>query len=251
MKIYLGSPIYRQPEFAYHTSIIRLERLLNQLDDVELDYGYVPGDADVSRARNVAASAFLKSDADVLLTIDSDIWFRPVDAVELCRKAMEQDIIGALYMVRSLKTKQPAPLIAQGQTVTLQAGEPPVEVTFLATGFMAVHRKVFKKLAESLPLCMQSTNLPFWPFYMPFHIPWPGDGHLYLSEDYAFCQRSREAGYKIWLDPSIRLGHMGQREFRLEDLVTDFPEPMPMRLTQRDNGIEAEGFPQEIASTTE
>ncbi len=239
MKVYLGTPVYRGMQLAFHNCILKLEKRVAQ-SKMELVYGYVDDDPDISRARNVAASAFLKSDCDVLLSIDSDIWFRPGDAMSLCRKAESWDIMGGLYMVRSLKNKQPAPLIGIGQSITLAPGEEPIEVQFLATGFMAVHRRVFEKLAETLPLCQQSTPLPFWPFYMPFSIPWPGEGHLYLSEDYAFCQRAREAGFKIWLDPSIRLGHIGQREYRLEDLVTNFPPPMPMRLTQEEGGIKSE-----------
>ena len=30
-----------------------------------------------------------------------------------------------------------------------------------------------------------------------------------LSEDYLFCQMARETDYKIIVDPSIKLGHVG------------------------------------------
>ena len=179
----------------------------------------------------------------MFLTIDSDFWFQPAEAIQLCEQAMALDIVGGLYMVRSIREAQPASLIGVDHTIDLRPGEKPVEVTYLATGFMAVHRRVFEKLAETLPLCMQSTPLPFWPFYLQFTVPWPGDGHLYLSEDYAFCHRAREAGFRIWLDPSIRLGHVGSYEFRLEDLLTEFPKPMPIKLTQRNGHVEVEGFP--------
>lgn len=246
MKIYVGSPIYRNVEMRYHGAIIRLERLVASLPDVELAYGYVPGDADVGRARSIAASNFLREaqDCDVMLTIDSDIWFMPEEAVSLCRKAVEgYDCIGALYMVRSIRERQPAPLIGTDKVINLDGSQEPVEIVYLATGFMAVSRPVVEKVSQSLPLCMQSTASPFWPMYLQMVIPWEGDEWLYLSEDYAFCHRVREAGYKVWLDPSIRLGHVGQYEYRLEDLLTEFPKPMPIRLTQRDGHVEVEGFP--------
>ena len=31
-----------------------------------------------------------------------------------------------------------------------------------------------------------------------------------VGEDLAFCLRARELGYKIWCDPTISLGHVGQ-----------------------------------------
>ena len=37
-----------------------------------------------------------------------------------------------------------------------------------------------------------------------------------LGEDLAFCQRARAAGYEIWCDPTVRIGHVGS--------VTIWPE---------------------------
>jgi hypothetical protein len=254
MKIYIGSPVYRDVSMRFHGAIQRLERAINKMELEaklkgeeplhQVTYGYIPGDADVGRARNIAASIFLREGHDVLLTIDSDIWFRPEDALRICEEAMTRDIVGGLYMVRSVFNSQPAPLIDIDKEIIMAAGQEPVEAKYLATGFMAVHRRVFEKLADGLPLCMQTTPYPFWPFYLQYAIPWPNDGHLYLSEDYAFCQRARDAGFKIWLDPSIRLGHVGNYEFRLEDLLTEFPSPMPMKIVQRNGHCEVEGFPE-------
>src|SRR3990167_532616 len=118
MKVFIASPVYRQVEFKHYTAMLRLFQTCSQMADVELNFGMVPGDADVARARNVAASHFLRSDADVLLSIDSDIWFTSADALRLCREALEHEIVGALYMVRSIKERQPAPLIELDQSIT-------------------------------------------------------------------------------------------------------------------------------------
>ena len=74
MKIYVGSPIYRDVVVEHHDAMWMLQALVNKTPSVELVKATVRGDADVGRARNVAASGFLESDADVLLTIDGDIW---------------------------------------------------------------------------------------------------------------------------------------------------------------------------------
>lgn len=233
MKVFIASPVYRQVEFRHYTAMLRLFQTCSEVEDVELTFGMVPGDADVARARNVAVAHFLKSDADVLLSIDADIWFTSADAIRLCREAVEHGIVGALYMVRSIKARQPAQMLELDQQITFAPGEPLAEVQYLATGFMAVRRDVFETLAKTLPVYMQSTPLPFQPFYQQFAIEHEVEGHLYLSEDYAFCHRARAAGFRVWLDPTIRLAHIGQYEFRLEDLITDFPPPMPITLTQR------------------
>ena len=39
------------------------------------------------------------------------------------------------------------------------------------------------------------------------------DTGLYLSEDYAFCQRWRDIGGEVWLDAAARLTHTGPHAF--------------------------------------
>mgnify|MGYP001608892283 CR=1 FL=1 len=220
--IFIGSVLYRTIQVGFAESMTLFQRRMDHAA-IRFVYGAVSGDALVSRSRSIVASAFLRSDCDVLLTIDSDIWFRTEDAlrlVERCRGG--HDLIGALYMTRNMDT-QPASILPDGRLI-FHAGAEPVEVPFLSTGFMAVHRKVFERVRDmaDLPHCHQDWNdrgedTSFWPFYMPFCIPWEGDGHLYLSEDWAFCQRAKDAGFTCWLDPSIRLGHYGDYMYTLED----------------------------------
>mgnify|MGYP001607596779 CR=1 FL=1 len=239
MKIYLGQVVWRD-EAQGHAQCMR--QLWRELDKRGIDFedGTVVGDALVSRSRSIVASSFLLSDCDVLLSIDSDIWFRPEDAIALAEKAVSYDIIAGLYMTRSLNT-QPA-LMLPDTKVDFAPGVEPVETRFGSTGFMAVHRSVFEKLSESLPRCHigwsdRGQDTSFWPFYMPFVIPWEGDGHMYLSEDWAFCERAKDAGFKVWLDPSIRLGHYGSYLFTLEDLArAPKPEPSPMGLKRHADG---------------
>jgi predicted O-methyltransferase YrrM len=43
------------------------------------------------------------------------------------------------------------------------------------------------------------------------------DGHWYLAEDYAFCERVRACGYHIFADTTIRLWHIGTYRYGWED----------------------------------
>ncbi len=205
-----------------------------------IQYYRVTGDALVSRSRSIVASAFLRSDADVLLTIDSDIWFRPQDAIKLCEEAMTHDLIAALYMTRNIAT-QPAVMLPEDTDVVFAADSQPVEAPFVSTGFMAAHRRVFEKLSDTLPLCHRDwtdkgADTSFWPFYMPRVIEWGGEV-MYGSEDWSLCHQVREAGFDIWLDPSIRLGHMGQVMFTLEDIIRPpRPEAQPLILRRAADG---------------
>jgi len=176
-----------------------------------------------------------------MLSIDSDIWFRPEDAIALCEKALDgHDIIGGLYMTRSIKT-QPAMMLPDAPVV-FAPGEKPFETQFVSTGFCAVSRAPLEALSKTLPHCHQTwrqggQDTSFWPFYMPFVIEWPEDGYIYLSEDWAFCQRAKEAGFNLWVHPGVRVGHIGSYMYTLEDLLRpDRALPQPLKLERGPQG---------------
>jgi len=247
MKIYVGSPVYRGSEVEHQEAMMGLVELVRRDPDIQMERATVCGDADVGRARNVAATAFLeKSDAEIFLTIDDDIFFKPEEALSLCKKCYNgYHVIGGMYMTKGILNVQPAILLADNEAFTFQPGEKPLKTQFLSTGFMAMHRKVFQKLTKhpEVRYCMKTSRSPFYTFYLQKTIPWPDDENLYLSEDWAFCQRAREMGFDIWLDPSVRLGHIGKYVYRLEDLLEAHLSPCPVRLTRDSKGcICAEGL---------
>lgn len=47
------------------------------------------------------------------------------------------------------------------------------------------------------------------------------NGHWYLGEDFAFCERARQAGFNIYADTSIRLWHFGNYAFGWEEAGND------------------------------
>lgn len=237
MKIYLGSVAWRQIESGHHQCVVDLFRECDRRG-IAIEEGRVIGDALVSRARSIAASHFLRSDCDVMLSIDSDIWFQAEDAIALCEKALAgYDIIGGIYATRSMQT-QPALMLKDDEEVIFSPESEPKEARFIPTGFTAVARAPFEALSKTLPYCHQGWgHTAFWPFYMPYCIEWPGDGYIYLSEDWAFCQRAMDAGFTCWVDPSVRLGHTGNYMFTLEDLLRqERPMPQPMSLQRSANG---------------
>jgi hypothetical protein len=47
----------------------------------------------------------------------------------------------------------------------------------------------------------------------------------YVGEDFLFCDRAREHGFEVWVDPTITLGHMGVQEY-VGNFGTDMLYPM-------------------------
>ncbi len=60
------------------------------------------------------------------------------------------------------------------------------------------------------------------PFFQPMLKPEP-EGHWYLGEDFAFCERARQCGFQIMADTSIRLRHYGTYGYTWEDAGSELP----------------------------
>lgn len=172
----------------------------------------------ISRARSTLVSRWWQETADdVFLMVDDDIVFEPAMAeriVALCRNG--HDVVCAAYPVRD-----GGHLAIRGLGGGIEFGPdaPPVEIRYAATGFVAVHRRVVDALVPTLPLCHGNQPWAFRPLFAPFVIEDPpAGGHNYLSEDWAFCELARRAGFRVWLDPAIKLGHLSQVELNVVNM---------------------------------
>jgi hypothetical protein len=67
-----------------------------------------------------------------------------------------------------------------------------------------------------LPICDKQWRKPTVPYFMPMVIE-TERGPWYLGDDFAFSHRAREAGFKIFADTTIRLGHIGRHAYSWED----------------------------------
>ena len=248
MEVFVGSCVWRNAEIAHMGSLMGL------ISHPEFHYRPQIGDALIDRARNISASTFLNTDYDVHLSIDSDITgFSYEDTVRMCEAAEEYGIVGAVYVCRSPSQTHPASFYLPGVMVEHAFDHTPVEVKYVATGFVAVHRWVFEKMAETLPLLNareKDIGKAFYPFYMPmiYGADDPDIGQdIELSEDWAFGQRAAELGIKSYVDPAIRLGHIGSYTYRLEDTAQKQPEAQPLAIKREGLHWEVFGNPETLS----
>lgn len=195
-----------------------------------VSFSRMAGDALIDRARSQESTYFYKeTDADVLLFVDDDIVYEPEDAIKICKEAYEkQSIVGGAYVNKKEQNTWITSKLFQDQEIIFSKDSPVTEVRWVATGFMAIHRNVFMDLlAESskfplhhpnhFPLC-HPTDLKYYNFFKPCEWQHKNGDFLNLSEDWAFCEKARNIGYRVFLDPSIRLGHAGRYVYTLDDL---------------------------------
>lgn len=141
-------------------------------------------------------------DYDYMMWIDSDQDFVPEQFFQLL--SHKKDIVSGTYMTsnqKSLVTVEHCDDEYFKKNGTYQFMTPDdmskksglFEVDYTGFGFMLVKRGVFESIG--------------YPYFIP-SVKDIGDGIQDISsEDVSWCFRVREKGYKIWVDPSVRVGH--------------------------------------------
>ena len=129
--------------------------------------------------------------------IDSDMEWTPEDFLELYNS--ELDIISGMYATSPNRTIAANILDDKGRPNLVNSAhflldEDPVEVGGVGFGFVAVKAGVFESMKR--------------PWFKIHEIQWDDiDYPVNMGEDYSWCQSAREAGYKIFLHPLIKLKH--------------------------------------------
>ena len=200
----------------FATSIMpACERALVELERRGYQVRRVGGYAAIDQGRNQMATDALLDGFEETLWIDSDVEFHP-NAVDRLR-SHRLPIVAGIYPQKGKRAL--ASHIAPG-TPKIVFGKDGglVEILYAGAGFLLIRREVYLTVQDrlELPMCNERFHIPLIPFFYPMLRPCE-DGYWYLAEDYAFCERARQAGFKIMADTTIRLWHIGYHAYGWED----------------------------------
>lgn len=187
-----------------------------EAEGIRVHRAYYQSAIDASRCR--LATQALEAGYQELLWIDSDVGFDPKDVDRLRQHGLP--MVGGIY------TKKGAKLLASGHgpdapPVLFEPAAVPIEVRYLPGGFLYTRAEVYAAIQKRfcLPRCNQADpTAALVPYFMPTLVN-EENGPVYLSEDYAFSHRAREAGFRVMADPGIRLSHYGMHGWTVEDAV--------------------------------
>jgi hypothetical protein len=158
----------------YVKSLVDTINFMNE-QDVSHKWGNSQGSL-VGWVRNRVYQEIRKLDFNKLLWIDSDISW-DLDAFSRIISS-DKDIISGMYLnINKEPVGQPRDFRAKMLMHDI------VEMEWLGLGFLCITKDVVDALAE----------------------PFIRDGHY--GEDVAFCLNARDAGFELWLDPTIRVTH--------------------------------------------
>ncbi len=109
-------------------------------------------------------------------------------------------------------------LLPSTKEIVFGVGGGLLEILYAATGFLHTRREVYDAIRQKcgLPVCNQQFGQPLVPYFMPAVID-TDKGPWYAADDFAFSHRARQAGYTIFADTTIRLGHIGRYAYGWEE----------------------------------
>lgn len=197
-------------------------------------------DSLVTRARNVLTQRFLDSEHSHLMWVDSDLVFTP-DDVRRIIAALEggAQIVGGMY---PLKQPQLSWCLNEmpGETVRENGLQ---RVKYIGTGFMAIERSVFYRMACAFPeiayhtdcnegLTSNNGGMPrcvhdFWSVGVYRPPGQVGGCGRYLSEDWYFCQRAELLDIPVFAHTAVKLKHIGLIAYPLDAGALAKPAPAP------------------------
>lgn len=216
----------------YMQSILSTMHVAAQ-NNIQMILALLGNDALITRSRNSLVSNFINETAAThLLFIDADISFEPDQVLRLLKA--DKDVVGGIYPIKdydwarisvtsAAKNYPEDAMHYVGTPVPAKSAEWDgdfVTAIYAGTGMLMIKRAVIERMIAAYPQ-LQYSGIHAFPRiessaatqYALFECLIEKDTGLYLSEDYAFCDRWRQIGGKIWLDTVGRLTHTGAHKF--------------------------------------
>jgi len=236
-KIFIATPCYGGACNAlYMTSLLNLQAVFGKAGH-EAMVSVLVNESLITRGRNALVNQFMKTDADYLFFIDSDIQFFGDQVLPMLDA--DKDIICGIYPKKEINWHQVERGVKNGEdvnnlkhytgswvlnlvdyvgSVTVPVGEP-LEIWAGGTGFMLIKRKVFEELKDKTPsyindvVDLSQANAPRERITQYFTESIEPETERLLSEDYHFCRQWRLQGGKIYAAPWVQLSHHGTYAF--------------------------------------
>jgi hypothetical protein len=172
---------------------------------------------------NLANFFYHNTDATHLLWIDSDIGFTSDDVFKLI--ALKTEFAAATYPKKVLPIRYTCDLPKEG--IVWNKEHSAIEAAHVGCGFQLLARGAFERIAATFPELQytprsESRRVSEAEMRGSFHYydTYKNKDGVLVGEDYAFCNRFRQAGGRIWLRPDIVLHHVGSHVFTGENLLT-------------------------------
>lgn len=177
---------------------------------LDLTIDVTAGSSIITNARNLVANNFLEGGASTLVWIDSDIVWKPADFFRLVGLATQKDVVCGTY---PLKRDEIAFVVNHPDAKTFEMDQfGLLKIKGAGLGFTAVSRRALEALAATKGDIVHQHGGDRRMKDL-FRLGKDENDNL-QGEDMSFFFDLAALGYDCWLDPTLKLGHVGLKEYR-------------------------------------
>lgn len=166
------------------------------------------GNAMIGDCRGLIVTKFLEGDGTDLIFVDWDVSWQAGAILRLVDYPV--DFVAGLYPQRRDPIDFCCRWLPNPEIELSELGL--IEVAGVPAGLMRLSRAMLEKMvaqyADTQFHCSQAPNDTAFDLFGAYRI-----GRTKFGEDYSFCNRWRDIGGQIWVDPGIRMGHTGNKTF--------------------------------------
>lgn len=166
------------------------------------------GNALIADGRALMVAKFLDSDGTDLVFVDSDVAWQSGALTSLIDRPVE--FVAGLYPQRKDPINYCVQWIPDRPDLIAENGL--LEVAGVPAGFMRLRRDMLERMVQAYPntefYCEEAPDKRAWALFGDYRV-----GKIKFGEDYSFCRRWRDIGGRVWIDPEIRMGHVGYKTF--------------------------------------
>lgn len=202
-KVLVATPSYDGTVDVWYASALHQTTILGLENEVYFHPVFMSYDALIQRARNDLVALAVEQEFDGILWIDADMEWAPVWAVAVALS--NKDVIGLPVIKKSLNEESYNVKCSLDKLVLNDEGL--ISVDSIGTGFLYMSREAFMYLWDNSEKYVHNGQEKRWIFDVRIQ-----DGDI-ISEDVLMCQKLREGGFEILIDPSKTCNHVGTLKF--------------------------------------
>lgn len=200
MKVIFATPSLNGPTAPY---ISALEQSVALVTAAGWEEGYAQevGNPYISAARANMTRKALDAGADVIIYLDYDLSWDPVDLLKLLYTP--GDVVAGAYRFKKAEEEYMAQVNTDGDGRPVCRADGCISTARVAAGFLKVTRRAVERFADAYP------HLQYGPADHPSIDLFNHGAHkgVWWGEDYAFCRNWTDAGGEIWIAPNLNITH--------------------------------------------
>jgi glycosyltransferase involved in cell wall biosynthesis len=209
--LYIATPCYtgRVDLGTMGSLLLELPRLGDA--GIKVTFGDFRGNSMIAHARSWLLAQFLGTTATHIVFVDDDITWEPGAMLRLVEHGV--DFVAGIYPMRSDPLGFHCRFLKDRPELKGDPEHPSLlEVDGVPAGFMCVSRHAVEQMVLKYPKSRfadaSSPNGFAWALFDNIH-----EGDVYYGEDYSFCLRHRRIGGRIFVDPEMKMSHVGMKAF--------------------------------------